>query len=106
MKLSSRKILAIPKGRINNEVIPLMESLGIKLEEDFYQTKSRKLLFKTNIKDFFLTKVRNFDVPTIVAFGGADLGIVGSDVLTEVDYEEVYTPVDLNIGNCSLDIDQ
>ena len=102
MKLSSRKILAIPKGRINNEVIPLMESLGIKLEEDFYQTKSRKLLFKTNIKDFFLTKVRNFDVPTIVAFGGADLGIVGSDVLTEVDYEEVYTPVDLNIGNCSL----
>ena len=42
MKLSSRKILAIPKGRINNEVIPLIESLGIKLEEDFYQTKSRK----------------------------------------------------------------
>ena len=89
MKLSSRKILAIPKGRINNEVIPLMESLGIKPEEDFYQTKSRKLLFKTNIKDFFLTKVRNFDVPTIVAFGGADLGIVGSDVVNEFDYQSL-----------------
>jgi len=102
MKINSKKILAIPKGRIKEEIIPLIESLGMKPENDFYKDTSRKLLFKTNIKNFFLTKVRNFDVPTIVAFGGADLGIVGSDVLMEVDYEELYTPLNLNIGNCSL----
>ena len=54
------------------------------------------------INNFFLIKVRNFDVPTIVAFGGADFGIVGSDVLAEIDYEEIYTPLDLNIGKCKL----
>ena len=102
MKIKSKKILAIPKGRIKKEIILLIESLGMKPESDFYKDTSRKLLFTTNIKNFFLTKVRNFDVPTIVAFGGADLGIVGSDILMEVDYEELYTPLDLNIGNCSL----
>ena len=102
MKISSKKILAIPKGRIKEEIIPLIESLGMKPENDFYKNTSRKLLFKTNIKNFFLTKVRNFDVPTIVAYGGADLGIVGSDVLMEIDYEELYTLLNLNIGHCSL----
>ena len=102
MRINSKIILAIPKGRIKEEIITLIDSLGMKPENDFYKETSRKLLFKTNIKKFFLTKVRNFDVPTIVAFGGADLGIVGSDVLMEVDYEEIYTPLNLNIGNCSL----
>ena len=102
MIVKTKKILAIPKGRIKKEIILLIESLRIKPENDFYKDTSRKLLFKTNIKNFFLTKVRNFDVPTIVAYGGADLGIVGSDVLMEVDYEELYTPLDLNIGKCSL----
>lgn len=102
MKLNSKKILAMPKGRIKEEVIPLISSLGIKPEEDFYKENIRKLLFTTNINNLFLIKVRNFDVPTIVAFGGADFGIVGSDVLAEVDYEEIYTPVDLNIGKCKL----
>ena len=85
MRINSKIILAIPKGRIKEEIITLIDSLGMKPENDFYKETSRKLLFKTNIKKFFLTKVRNFDVPTIVAFGGADLGIVGSDVLMEVD---------------------
>ena len=84
MKIKSKKILAIPKGRIKKEIILLIESLGMKPESDFYKDTSRKLLFTTNIKNFFLTKVRNFDVPTIVAFGGADLGIVGSDILAIV----------------------
>ena len=79
----------MPKGRINEEVIPLINSLGIKPEEDFFKENIRKLLFKTNINNFFLIKVRNFDVPAIVAFGGADFGIVGSDVLAEIDYEEI-----------------
>ena len=102
MKLNSRNTLAVPKGRIMDELIPLIISLGIKPEKDFYEEKNRKLLFKTNIKNLFLTKVRNFDVPTIVAFGGANFGIVGNDVLNEMDYEEIYIPVDLNIGKCSL----
>ena len=103
MKINSKIILAVPKGRIAKEIISLLSSLNLDPEKDFFEDeKNRKLLFKTKTKNFFLTKVRNFDVPTIVAFGGADLGIVGSDILMEVDYEELYTPLDLNIGNCSL----
>ena len=68
MRINSKIILAIPKGRIKEEIITLIDSLGMKPENDFYKETSRKLLFKTNIKNFFLTKVRNFDVPTIVAF--------------------------------------
>ena len=102
MRINSKIILAIPKGRIKEEIITLIDSLGMKPENDFYKETSRKLLFKTNIKNFFLTKVRNFDVPTIVAFGGADFGIVGSDVINEFDYEEIYTPIDLKLGKCSM----
>ena len=102
MRINSKIILAIPKGRIKEEIITLIDSLGMKPENDFYKETSRKLLFKTNIKNFFLTKVRNFDVPTIVAFGGADFGIVGSDVVNEFDYEEVYSPIDLKLGKCSM----
>ena len=102
MRINSKIILAIPKGRTKEEIITLIDSLGMKPENDFYKETSRKLLFKTNIKNFFLTKVRNFDVPTIVAFGGADFGIVGSDVVNEFDYEEVYSPINLKLGKCSM----
>ena len=88
MKLNSKIILAVPKGRIAKEIISLLTSLKLNPEKDFFEEKkNRKLLFETKTKNFFLTKVRNFDVPTIVAFGGADLGIVGSDVVNEFDYE-------------------
>ena len=90
MKINSKIVLAIPKGRISEEIISLLSSLNIKPEKDFFKNENRKLLFDTNTKNFFFTKVRNFDVPTIVAFGGADFGIVGSDVLNEFDYEEIY----------------
>ncbi len=102
MKINSKITLAIPKGRITEEVVSLLSSLKIVPEKDFFEDESRKLLFKSNLKNFYFTKVRNFDVPTIVAFGGADLGIVGSDVLNEFDYEEIYSPVDLNLGKCSM----
>ena len=103
MKLNSKIILAVPKGRIAKEIISLLTSLKLNPEKDFFEEKkNRKLLFETKTKNFFLTKVRNFDVPTIVAFGGADLGIVGSDVVNEFDYEEVYSPVDLKLGKCSM----
>ena len=103
MKLNSKIILAIPKGRIAKEIISLLTSLSLNPEKDFFEDETnRKLLFNTKTKNFFLTKVRNFDVPTIVAFGGADLGIVGSDVVNEFDYEEIYSPVDLKLGKCSM----
>tara|TARA_B100001123_G_C15180143_1_gene975030 strand:- start:145 stop:792 length:648 start_codon:yes stop_codon:yes gene_type:complete len=102
MKINSKIVLAIPKGRISEEIISLLSSLNIKPEKDFFKNENRKLLFDTNTKNFFFTKVRNFDVPTIVAFGGADFGIVGSDVLNEFDYEEIYSPIDLNLGKCSM----
>ena len=103
MKISSKIILAIPKGRIAKEIISLLSSLNLDPEKDFFEDQeNRKLLFKTKTKNFFLTKVRNFDVPTIVAFGGADFGIVGSDVVNEFDYEEIYSPIDLKIGKCSM----
>jgi ATP phosphoribosyltransferase len=103
MKINSKIILAIPKGRIAKEIISLLSSLNLEPEKDFFEDeRNRKLLFKTKTKNFFLTKVRNFDVPTIVAFGGADLGIVGSDVINEFDYDEVYSPIDLKLGKCSM----
>ena len=103
MKINSKIILAVPKGRIAKEIISLLSSLNLDPEKDFFEDeKNRKLLFKTKTKNFFLTKVRNFDVPTIVAFGGADFGIVGSDVVNEFDYEEIYSPIDLKLGKCSM----
>ena len=103
MKINSKIILAIPKGRLAKEIMSLLSSLNLDPEKDFFEDQeNRKLLFKTKTKNFFLTKVRNFDVPTIVAFGGADFGIVGSDVINEFDYEEIYTPIDLNFGKCSM----
>ena len=103
MKINSKIILAIPKGRIAKEIMSLLSSLNLNPEKDFFEDQeNRKLLFKTKTKNFFLTKVRNFDVPTIVAFGGADLGIVGSDVINEFDYDEVYSPIDLKLGKCSM----
>jgi len=103
MKINSEIILAIPKGRIAKEIILLLSSLNLDPEKNFFEDeKNRKLLFKTKTKNFFLTKVRNFDVPTIVAFGGADFGIVGSDVVNEFDYDEIYSPIDLKLGKCSM----
>ena len=72
MKINSKIILAIPKGRIAKETMSLLSSLNLNPEKDFFEDQeNRKLLFKTKTKNFFLTKVRNFDVPTLVAFGGA-----------------------------------
>ena len=103
MKINSKIILAIPKGRLAKEIMSLLSSLNLDPEKDFFEDQeNRKLLFKTKTKNFFLTKGRNFDVPTLVAFGGADFGIVGSDVINEFDYEEIYTPIDLKLGKCSM----
>lgn len=95
-------VLALPKGRILHDVLPLLRRAGITPEPAFDDKESRQLRFATNHPDLDIVRVRSFDVATFVAFGAADLGVVGSDVLMEFDYPEVYAPVDLGIGRCRM----
>ena len=97
-------ILAVPKGRILKELMPLLEKCDIIPEDDFTDPKSRKLMFTTNHDNLDIIRVRAFDVATFVAYGGAHLGIVGSDALEEFNYSELYAPLDLNIGHCHLSV--
>ncbi len=99
-------IFAVPRGRILNELIPIMNKAGIKPEKDFFSSNSRKLMFKTNHNDFELIRVRAFDVATFVAFGAAQIGVVGDDVLNEFNYDEIHDVLDLNIGKCRLSVSQ
>jgi ATP phosphoribosyltransferase len=95
-------ILALPKGRILPEVMPLLVRAGIRVEPDFENERSRKLRFHTNIAGLTVVRVRSFDVATFVAFGAAHLGVAGSDVLMEFDYPELYAPIDLGVGRCRI----
>jgi ATP phosphoribosyltransferase len=95
-------VLALPKGRILEEAVPLLKRAGIVPETEFLREDSRQLRFATNLPELALVRVRSFDVATFVAFDAAQLGIVGSDVLMEFDYPELYAPVDLGIGRCRL----
>jgi ATP phosphoribosyltransferase len=95
-------VLALPKGRILEEAMPLVRAAGIEPEPDFDNPKSRALRFRTNHPHIDIIRVRSFDVATFVAFGAAQLGIAGNDVLMEFDYPEIYAPLDLKIGKCRL----
>ena len=97
-------IIAVPKGRILTEAVPLLERAGITPEAAFGDEDSRALRFSTSNPGIDLIRVRAFDVATFVAHGAAQLGIVGSDVLAEFDYSELYAPVDLGIGHCRLSV--
>jgi ATP phosphoribosyltransferase len=97
-------IFAIPKGRILDEALPLMKSAGIEPESPFFDDSSRALLFATNNPAMNIIRVRAFDVATFVAHGAAHIGIVGSDVIDEFDYSELYAPVDLGIGRCRISV--
>jgi ATP phosphoribosyltransferase len=97
-------IIAIPKGRILDEAVPLLRRAGIEPEAAFSDENSRALRFPTNQPGIDLIRVRAFDVATFVAHGAAQLGIVGSDVLAEFDYSELYAPVDLGIGHCRISV--
>ncbi|MGB5077485.1 MAG: ATP phosphoribosyltransferase [Sphingorhabdus sp.] len=97
-------IFAIPKGRILDEALPLMQSAGIVPEAAFFDDASRALLFATNDPLISIIRVRAFDVATFVAHGAAQIGIVGSDVIDEFDYSELYAPVDLGIGKCRISV--
>lgn len=95
---------AIPKGRILDEALPLLARAGIEPEAEFHDKKSRALRFATNRPEVSIIRVRAFDVATFVAHGAAQIGIVGSDVLEEFDYSEIYAPVDLDMGHCRLSV--
>jgi len=96
--------MALPKGRILKEVLPLLARAGIVPEADFHDDNSRKLRFATSQPGLELIRVRSFDVATFVAFGAAQLGVAGNDVLMEFDYPEIYAPLDLGIGHCRLSV--
>jgi ATP phosphoribosyltransferase len=102
--MPSPLIIAVPKGRILVEALPLLARVGIEPEAAFADEDSRALRFSTNHPDISLIRVRAFDVATFVAHGAAQLGIVGSDVLMEFDYSELYAPVDLGIGRCRVSV--
>lgn len=97
-------IIAVPKGRILDEAMPLLARAGIVPEAAFSDPDSRALRFRTDRADIDLIRVRAFDVATFVAHGAAQLGIVGSDVLAEFGYSELYAPVDLKIGHCRISV--
>jgi ATP phosphoribosyltransferase len=97
-------VLAVPKGRILKELQPLLARAGITPEPDFFDEDSRKLQFSTDIAGLSLIRVRSFDVATFVAFGAAQLGVAGSDVLMEFDFPGLYAPLDLKIGKCRISV--
>jgi ATP phosphoribosyltransferase len=95
---------AVPKGRILDEALPVMARAGLVPESAFHDKASRALSFACEGSDTRIIRVRAFDVATFVAFGAAQAGIVGSDVIEEFDFSELYAPVDLEIGHCRLSL--
>ena len=97
---------AVPKGRLLDDALPVMERAGVVPEPGFHDKANRALCFATERPDLRLIRVRAFDVATFVAHGAAQIGIVGSDVIEEFDYSDLYAPVDLDIGHCHLAVAQ
>jgi ATP phosphoribosyltransferase len=97
-------VLALPKGRILAECGPFLARAGIEPAADFTDEDSRRLRFPTNHPELDVVRVRPFDVATFVAYGAAQIGICGADVLAEFDYPEIYAPLDLGIGACRISV--
>lgn len=97
-------IMALPKGRILAECGPLLAGAGIEPAADLFDEDSRRLRFETADPALDVVRVRPFDVATFVAFGAAQIGICGADVLMEFDYPEIYAPLDLGIGACRISV--
>lgn len=98
--MSSQITIALSKGRILKDTLPLLKAAGIEPAEDL--DKSRKLVIGTTHPDVNLLIVRASDVPTYVEYGAADMGVAGKDVLLEHHSSELYEPLDLNIARCKL----
>lgn len=102
--LTAPLTLAIPKGRIWDELAPMMTKVGITPEKKFFDADDRALSFATNIPQLSIIRVRSSDVATFVAYGAAQLGVCGSDIMEEHNYPDIYAPLDLNIGKCRLSV--
>ncbi|WP_019139642.1 ATP phosphoribosyltransferase [Noviherbaspirillum massiliense] len=100
--MSQQLTLALSKGRIFEETLPLLKAAGITVTED--PETSRKLILPTNDPQVRVVIVRASDVPTYVQYGAADFGVAGKDVLIEHGGEGLYQPIDLNIAKCRLSV--
>lgn len=98
--MSTTITIALSKGRIFKETLPLLEHAGIIPLDD--PTTSRKLILDTNLDDVKLVVIRASDVPTFVEYGAADMGVTGKDVLVEHGGEGLYEPLDLKIARCKM----
>ncbi len=94
--------LALSKGRIFEETLPMLRAAGIEVQDD--PDTSRKLILDTNQPNVRVLVVRATDVPTYVQYGGADLGITGKDTLLEHGSEGLYQPLDLQIAKCRISV--
>ena len=94
--------LALSKGRIFDDILPLLRAAGIEVLDD--PDKSRKLILDTNQPDVRVLLVRATDVPTYVQYGGADMGVVGKDTLLESGNQGLYQPLDLQIARCRISV--
>ena len=97
---SKRLVIALTKGRILEQVLPLFEQANIVPSENI--SKSRKLIFETNLDNVSIMVIRGSDVPTYVEFGSADIGVVGKDLILEYGSEGFYEPLDLRIAECRI----
>ncbi len=97
-------LIAVPRGRILEESKLLLNKCSFAPDSEIYNESSRKLTFPSKNKNINFIKVRAFDVSTFVAFGAAQLGIAGEDVIQEFNYSEIYAPINLNIGHCRLSV--
>ena len=102
--MKNKIIIAVPRGRIIDECKNFLNKTSFAPDPLLFDDKTRKLTFSSKDKNINYIKVRSFDVCTFVAFGAAQLGIAGDDVIKEYDYSEVYAPLDLNIGHCRLSV--
>ena len=100
----SKVIIAVPRGRIIKECKKILLKTSFAPDPLLFDKNTRKLKFKSNNKNIEFIKVRAFDACTYVAFGAAQIGIAGEDVIQENDYSEVYAPLDLNIGHCKISV--
>ena len=100
--MNNKVTIAVSKGRILDQSLPLLAKMGIEPVED--PNSSRKLIFPTNDENIKLIIIRATDVPTYVEYGAADMGIAGKDVLMEYDGDGLYEPLDLGICRCRLSL--
>ena len=99
-----KTIIAIPRGRIIEECRNILNKSTFAPDPLLFDDNSRSLTFSSKEQNINYIKVRSFDVCTFVAFGAAQIGIAGSDIIEEFDNQEVYSPLNLNIGKCRLSV--